>query len=156
MLTGLEAGQVQLLKRDAKGKVTVSRNKTDIVGWSADEVLRTFLDIAAPTDLRTESDLQQLQALRHKENLSAQDAKQLEQLRYKVSQELLGSLSVAEGDPVSVWLEGRQRKSASHSQTEPREEKTVRRPSSAAERDSSVQRKRSSKRQKAMKPSKKR
>jgi hypothetical protein len=156
MLTGLGAGQVHLLKRDAKGKVTVSRNKTDSVGWSADEVLRTFLDVATPTDLRTERDLQRLQALRRKENLSAQDAEQLEQLRYKVSQELLGSLSVAEGDPVSAWLEGRQKGSASHSLIEPPEKKSVRRPGSAAKRVPSAQRKNLGKGQKSTKASKKR
>jgi hypothetical protein len=137
--------------------VTVSRNKTDIVGWSADEVLRTFLDVATPTDLRTESDLQRLQALRHKENLSVQDAEQLEQLRYKVSQELLGSLSVADGDPVSAWLEGRQKEPASKQQAEPREEKAVGHPDSAPKRRaSSVQRKSPGRSQKVMKRSKKR
>lgn len=53
MLAGLKAGQVQLLHRNAQGNVTVTRNEVDIVGWSADEILRNFLDISDPTDLET-------------------------------------------------------------------------------------------------------
>lgn len=52
MLAGLQAGQVQLLKRDNGGKITVSRNETDIVGWSTDEILRSFLNVPNPTDLK--------------------------------------------------------------------------------------------------------
>ena len=32
MLAGLEEGQVQLLNRDAEGRVTVSRNRWDMAG----------------------------------------------------------------------------------------------------------------------------
>ncbi|HEY7492937.1 MAG TPA: AAA family ATPase, partial [Candidatus Tectomicrobia bacterium] len=43
MLAGLQPSQVQLFTRDSRGKVQVSRNETDIVGWSADEILHGFL-----------------------------------------------------------------------------------------------------------------
>jgi hypothetical protein len=53
MLAGLQPSQVQLFTRDSRGKVQVSRNETDIVGWSADEILHGFLGVAYPTDLET-------------------------------------------------------------------------------------------------------
>ena len=43
MLAGLKEGQVQLLNRDADGKVTVSSNPWDMAGWSAEEILRSVL-----------------------------------------------------------------------------------------------------------------
>ena len=48
MLAGLKTGQVQLLRRDDNGKVTVSRNEQDIVGWSADEILAQLPQCAKP------------------------------------------------------------------------------------------------------------
>lgn len=90
MLAGLRAGQVQLLKRDEKGRVIVSRNESDIVGWSADEILRNFLDVPAPTDLQTVEDMTRLQTLRQKLELSPQEAHELEDLRHTVGEELLG------------------------------------------------------------------
>ena len=41
MLAGLGEGQVQLLNRDADGKVVVSPNRWDMAGWSAEEILRS-------------------------------------------------------------------------------------------------------------------
>jgi hypothetical protein len=90
MLAGLKAGQVQLLKRDEKGKVTVSRNETDIVGWSADEILRSFLDVPSPTDLETVGHIERLRQLRSKDKLSQDEAEELERLRHTVNQDLLG------------------------------------------------------------------
>jgi len=90
MLAGLKAGQVQLLKRDDKGKVNVSRNETDIVGWSADEILRSFLGVPSPTDLYTVKHLDRLQELQLRENLSEEEAKELEQLSHTINQDLLG------------------------------------------------------------------
>ena len=34
---------MHLLKLDEDGEVTVSRNESDIIGWTADEILRNFL-----------------------------------------------------------------------------------------------------------------
>lgn len=89
VLAGLKAGQAHLLKRDSKGKVTVSRNETDIVGWSTDEILRNFLDIANPTDLQTNDDIQRLGELRSKRRLTKKQKEELEDLRSKVNQNLL-------------------------------------------------------------------
>jgi predicted ATP-binding protein involved in virulence len=90
MLAGLKEGQVQLLRRDADGKVTVSRNETDIVGWSADEILRSFLDVRSPTDVETTSHIERLQELRRIEEPSAEEAAELEHLRHAVNQDLIG------------------------------------------------------------------
>ena len=43
MLAGLKQGQIQLLRRDEEGKVSVSRNESDIYSWTADEILRQLL-----------------------------------------------------------------------------------------------------------------
>ena len=90
MLAGLKEGQVQLLKRDENGKVTVSRNETDIIGWSADEILRNFLDVPSPTDLGTVEHIERLQELRQMDSLSEEESQELESLRQQVNQDLMG------------------------------------------------------------------
>ena len=60
MLAGLKEGQVQLLRRDDRGNVTVSSNEQAVYGWSADEILRGFLEVTDPTDLREASNLERL------------------------------------------------------------------------------------------------
>ncbi len=89
MLAGLKTGQVQLLRRDENGRVTVSRNEVDIAGWSADEILRNLLGVSDPTDLETIGHLERLQELRSKETLSPEESEELERLRHTVSQDLL-------------------------------------------------------------------
>ena len=59
-----EAGQVHLLKRDENGRVTATTNTEDIVGWTADEILRTMLGVPDPTDERTANAAQELRRLR--------------------------------------------------------------------------------------------
>jgi len=88
VLAGLKAGQAHLLKRDNKGKVVVSRNETDIIGWSTDEILRNFLDITNPTDLQTDESIERLQELRRKRRLTPKQKKELGKLRDAVSQQL--------------------------------------------------------------------
>lgn len=93
-IAGLKAGQAQLLKRDRKGKVVVSRNETDIVGWSTDEILRNFLDIANPTDLQTHDNIERLQKLRRKKKLCKKEKNELDNLRNTVNQNLIsGAIS---------------------------------------------------------------
>jgi len=89
---------VQLLKRDDNGNVTVSRNEADIVGWSADEILRNFLDVSSPTDLVTTEHLNRLQELRRRENLSPEEVAELEQLRRSVDQGLLAGPMAAQAE----------------------------------------------------------
>ena len=98
MLAGLKEGQVQLLQRDDKGKVTVSRNDVDIAGWSADEILRNFLGVADPTDLETVGRLERLQELRGKEGLSTEEAQELEELRHTIRRDLLSGPMSAQAE----------------------------------------------------------
>jgi len=88
VLAGLKAGQAHLLKRDKKGKVVVSRNEADIIGWLADEILRNFLDITNPTDLQTDESIERLQELRRKRKLTPKQKKELESLRVRINQQL--------------------------------------------------------------------
>ena len=89
MLAGLRAGQVHLLVRDRKGTVTVSRNEADILGWSADEILTSFLGVESATDLDSEKNLQRLQELRGKKRLTPKQRAELELLRDTVNERLL-------------------------------------------------------------------
>ena len=105
MLAGLNAGQVQLLKRDEKGKVIVSRNETDIVGWTADEILRTFLDVSSPTDLPTVGHIERLQELRRVQKLTPEQSEELEQLRRQVNQDLLGGPIAGQMEQLTSLME---------------------------------------------------
>ena len=91
MLAGLKAGQVQLLERADDGKVKVSRNEQDIVAWSADEILRSFLNIQSPTDLETARNVERLQELRRIYRPTDEQARELERLRKAVGSDLMGS-----------------------------------------------------------------
>ena len=98
MLAGLKEGQIQLLRRDDQGNVTVSRNEADVFGWSADEILRGFLEVTDPTDLREARNLEKLRTLREKDRLSVEEAEELETLRSTVGDALLSG-------PVSAHLD---------------------------------------------------
>ena len=89
MLAGLDSGQVQLLRRRKDGRVSVSRNESDIVGWSADEILRNFMEVPTPTDIETAAHVTRLEELRHKETLTPEESGELEALRRAVGSELL-------------------------------------------------------------------
>lgn len=89
MLAGLSSGQIQLLKRGKSGEIFVSRNETDIKGWSADEILRGLQDIKAPTDLETLKNVDRLQKLRSKKRLSKVEKSELQKLRNKISEDLI-------------------------------------------------------------------
>ena len=53
VVAGLKSGQVHLLNRDADGVVTSIANQQDIIGWTADEILRVFMGVGEPTDEHT-------------------------------------------------------------------------------------------------------
>ena len=106
MLAGLKQGQVQLLRRDEKRRVTVSRNETDIIGWSADEILRNFLAVPSPTDLQTSTHIERLQELRRKEDISAEESEELERLRRTVNQDLSGGPIAGMVERISDVLRG--------------------------------------------------
>ncbi len=84
--------------------MTVTRNETDIIGWSADEILRNFLDVPSPTDLGTVKHVERLQELRRKDKLSVEESEELEQLRLQVNQDLMGGPMATELDRLADLL----------------------------------------------------
>ncbi|MYE41709.1 MAG: AAA family ATPase [Chloroflexi bacterium] len=89
MLAGLSEGQVQLLNRDTDGRVTVSRNRWDMAGWSAEEILRSVLGLTDTIDLATASEIDRMGELSIKEALTDDEATELEGIRSRVEQGLL-------------------------------------------------------------------
>ena len=90
VLAGLKIGQAQLLRRDNNGKVIVSRNEKDIVGWSTDEILRNFLDITNATDLWTSKNIERLQEVRRNRSLTKKESREIVKLRNSVKHSILG------------------------------------------------------------------
>ena len=94
VVAGLRAGQVHLLKRDENGAVTATTNTEDIIGWTADEILRTMLGVDDPTDDATAAAASELRQLR-KEGLRAtetdeeQRQQRMLELRQRVDRDLL-------------------------------------------------------------------
>jgi ABC-type multidrug transport system ATPase subunit len=88
MLAGLKSGQIILLKRNPKGGVTYSKNTSDIIGWSGDEILRNILELQSPTDLATDDKLKRLESIREKEKLSNEEEKELVRLRNEIGHSL--------------------------------------------------------------------
>ena len=89
MVAGLKAGQVHLLKRDDSKQVVWSRNEQDIIGWTADEIYRTFMWIEDPTDELTVQRANRLRELRRKESLAPEEEREMDELRRLVNQDLL-------------------------------------------------------------------
>ncbi|MYB47907.1 MAG: AAA family ATPase [Dehalococcoidia bacterium] len=112
MLAGLKTGQVQLLDRDENGKVTVSRNEQDIVGWSADEIMRSFLDVPNPTDLETVQNIERLQELRQIDGLTDEQTSELNRLRETVRRDLIGGPLATELDELRSILNESKRNSS--------------------------------------------
>ncbi len=89
VVAGLRAGQVHLLKRDDNGVVTASTNTEDIMGWTADEILRNIMGVDEPTDQRTVDRINRLRKLREKESLTSKEKSELNELRRQVNEDLL-------------------------------------------------------------------
>ncbi len=89
LVAGLKAGQVHLLHRDENGRVTATTNERDVVGWTADEILRTMMGVDEPTDQLTVDRANRLRQLRGKETLTPEEETELNALRRQVNQDLL-------------------------------------------------------------------
>ena len=94
VVAGLKAGQVHLLSRNEQREVTATTNEQDVVGWTADEILRTIMRVPDPTDDATAEAAQELRQLR-KDGPAATEAEEQErqerilELRRKVDRDLL-------------------------------------------------------------------
>ena len=65
VLAGLKSGQIHRMYRDGKGVVRVHTIDEDTIGWRADELLTTFMEIDDPTDLETSTAAATLRWLRY-------------------------------------------------------------------------------------------
>ena len=93
VVAGLRAGQVHLLDRNSEGVVTASTTEQDIIGWTTDEILRSFMGVDQPTDELTIRRSNRLRELRRKESLSDEEREELEALRRQVNADLMSSRS---------------------------------------------------------------
>jgi ABC-type glutathione transport system ATPase component len=94
VVAGLKAGQVHLLNRDANGVITASTNTEDIVGWTADEILRTMMGVHDPTDDATAAAARELRQLRDegpRADVTEEERRQgrMQELRRLVDRDLL-------------------------------------------------------------------
>ncbi len=92
VIAGLKAGQGHLLNRNDDGTVVASTSEQDIVGWTADEILRTFMGVDDPTDELTATNAARLRALRRKdalEGLDDHEQAELDELRTKAGADIL-------------------------------------------------------------------
>ena len=89
VVAGLKRGQVHLLQRNAKGVVTTTTNERDVIGWTADEILRTLMGVDEPTDQLTIDRAARLRELRGQETLSPEEETELNELRRQVNADLL-------------------------------------------------------------------
>ena len=96
VVAGLKAGQVHLLNRDQNGVVTASTNTEDIIGWTADEILRTIMGVDEPTDQLTVDRANRLRELREKDTLTTEEQDELNTLRRQVNQTFLNKSSPLE------------------------------------------------------------
>ena len=92
VVAGLKAGQVHLLERDENGVVSASTHDKDIVGWTIEEILHSVMGVNALTDEETANKAARLQELQHKdalEDITEDEAAEMEDLRAKVSRDIL-------------------------------------------------------------------
>ena len=94
VVAGLKAGQVHLLNRDENGVVTASTNTEDIIGWTADEILRTMMGVDDPTDDATAAAARELRQLRSegpRDSMEEEEHRQqrMRELRQEVDRDLL-------------------------------------------------------------------
>ncbi len=103
VVAGLKAGQVHLLNRDGNGVVTATTNTEDVIGWTADQILRTMMGVDEPTDQDTADRLNRLRELREKETLTQEEESELNQLRRRENTDLLSkgdSPLLSKSDPL--------------------------------------------------------
>ena len=103
VVAGLKAGQVHLLNRDENGVVTVTTNTEDIGGWTADEILRTYMGVRDPTDKKTADAAAELRRLRDQgpqadERAEEERQAEIHRLRQMVDRAELSGPRVAEDD----------------------------------------------------------
>ena len=94
VVAGLKAGQVHVLNRDTNGVVTASTNERDVIGWTADEILRGMMGVDDPTDAATAVAAKELRELRNEGPRVAEKSEEvrqqrMEELRAVINRDLL-------------------------------------------------------------------
>ena len=113
VVAGLKAGQVHLLKRDDNGVVTATTHMEDVIGWTADEILRNMMGVDEPTDQLTVDRANRLRQLREKDRLTDEEESELNELRRQVNEDLLSKSGPLEaqreryGDLMEQFLRSR-------------------------------------------------
>ena len=106
---------MHVLSRDGNGVVTASTEQRDVVGWTADEILRGMMGVDEPTDQLTVDRANRLRELRDKESLNEIEEEELNQLRRQVNSDLLSKSGPLEAqreryaDLVTEFIRMRQR-----------------------------------------------
>ena len=93
VVAGLKAGQVHLLNRNENSVVNATPNEEDIIGWTADEILRTMMGVEEPTDQLTVDRAERLRELRDKDTLTPDDENELNTLRRQVNETFLSKVN---------------------------------------------------------------
>ena len=91
-VAGLKAGQAHLVHMSPRRFSRIDTNTDNIVGWTADEILRTFMGVQDPTDEMTATNAQRLRVLRRKdalEGLDDDEQAELDELRTKAGADIL-------------------------------------------------------------------
>ena len=94
VVAGLRAGQVHVLQRDENGVVTASTEQRDVIGWTADEILRGMMGVDDPTDDATAVAAKELRELRNEGPRVAEKSEEvrqqrMEELRAVINRDLL-------------------------------------------------------------------
>ena len=94
VVAGLRAGQVHLLKREGKSVDGIETRTEDIIGWTADEILRAMMGVDDPTDNETAAAARKLRQLRQEGPRTTADEEErrqqkIQELRQKVNRDLL-------------------------------------------------------------------
>ena len=133
MLAGLGEGQVQLLSRDAEGRVTVSRNRWDMAGWTAEQIMRSVLGVRDTTDLTTTEDIDRMGELAIKDELTEKEKAELEELRQRVGEVIPGGPASSQAESFIRFLREVYLKQESRSGSSDRKRPRVRRRSRGVE-----------------------
>ena len=104
VVAGLRAGQVHLLERDDEGRVTATTNTEDVIGWTADEILRNMMGVDDPTDDVTAAAARELRELRNSTPENSEEAEAERQLRMHELRQLVDRDLLA-GGPLAAQRE---------------------------------------------------
>ena len=94
VVAGLKSGQVHLLRPSTDFSLQATTNTEDVVGWTADEILRNMMGVDDPTDDATAAAARELRQLRNEmplaeEEAEAQRQERMQELRKRVDRDLL-------------------------------------------------------------------